>query len=61
MLKVQIICPVEKVNHDKREGESDSGVVVYVVGVLHVTAIYGAEYSAEGDQNSEAPVGGLRR
>lgn len=61
MLEVQIICPVEQVNHDKREGEGDSGVVVYVVGVLHVTAIYGAEHFADGGQNSEAPVGGLRR
>lgn len=61
MLKVQIICPVEEVNHDKRQGEDDSRVVVYVVWVLHVTAVYGAEDFAESDQNSDAPVGGLRR
>lgn len=42
VLEVQIICPVEQVDHDKREGEGDSGVVVYVVRVLHVTAVYGA-------------------
>ena len=60
MLKIQIICPIEQVNHDKREGERDSGVVVYVVGVLHVTAMYGAEHFADGGQSSEAPVGGLR-
>lgn len=61
MLKVQIIYPVEQVNHDKREGEGDSGVVVYVVGVLHMTAKYGVENFAEDGQSSEAPVGGLRR
>lgn len=61
MLKVQIICPVQQVDHDKREGEGDSGVVVYVVGVLHVTAIYGAEHFADGGQNSDAPVSGLWR
>lgn len=60
MLKVQIIYPVEQVNHDKREGEGDSGVVVYVVGVLYVTAIYGAEHFADGGQSGEAPVGVLR-
>lgn len=60
MLKVQIICPVEQVNHDKREGKGDSGVVVYVVGVLHGTACKGAEHFADRGQSSEAPVGGLR-
>lgn len=60
MLEVQIICPVQQVNHDERQWEGDSGVVVYVVGVLHMTAVYGAEHFAEGDQSSEAPVGGLR-
>lgn len=60
MLEVQIICPVEQVNHDERQGEGDSGVVVYVVGVLHVTAVYGPEHFADGCQDSEAPVGGLR-
>lgn len=61
MLKVEIIYPVEQINHDKRQGEGDSWVVVYVVGVLHVTAAYEAEEFAEGGQDSEAPVGGLRR
>lgn len=60
MLEVQIICPVEEVDHDKRQREDESGVVVYVVGVLHVTAVYGANDFAKGDQNGEAPVGGLR-
>lgn len=61
MLKVQIVSPVEQINHDKGEGEGDSGVVVYVVGVLHMTAPYVAEHFAEGGQGSEAPVGSLRR
>lgn len=42
MLEVKVVSPVEQVDHDEREGEGDSGVVVYVVGVLHMTAIYGA-------------------
>lgn len=60
-LKVQIIRPVKKVDHDERKREGDSGVVVYVVGVLYVTAVYVAEHFADGGDNSEAPVGGLRR
>lgn len=59
MLEVEVICPVEQVHHDERQGEADSGVVVYVVGVLHVAAIYGAEHFAEDGQGCEAPVGGL--
>lgn len=61
MLKVQIICPVEQVDNDKRQWEGDSGVVVYMVGVLHMTTAYGAENLAEGGQDSEAPVGVLWR
>ena len=60
MLEVQIICPVEQIDHDERQGEGDSGVVVYVVRVLHVTAVYGAEHFTNGGQSSEAPVDGLR-
>lgn len=60
MLEVQIISPVQQVDHDKREGEGDSGVVVYVVGVLHPTAVQGAEHFADGGQSGEAPVGALR-
>lgn len=59
MLEVKVVCPVEQVDHDEREGEGDSGVVVYVVGVLHVTAIYGAQHFADQGQSGEAPVGGL--
>lgn len=61
MLKVQVICPVQEVHHNKRQGEDDSRMVVYVVRVLHVTAAYGAQDFAEGDQSGKAPVGGLRR
>lgn len=32
-----------------------------MVGVLHVTTVYGAQNLAEGGQNSEAPVGVLWR
>lgn len=59
-LEVEVICPVEQVDHNKRQGEGDSGVVVYVVRVLHVATIYGAEHFAEDGQGGEAPVGGLR-
>lgn len=61
MLKVEIIGPVEQVDHNEREGEDDPGVVVYVVRVLHMAAIYGAQNFSEGGQKSEAPVGGLWR
>lgn len=60
MLEVEVICPVEQVDHDERQREGDSGVVVYVVRVLHVAAVYGAEHLAQDGQGSEAPVGGLR-
>lgn len=47
-LEVEIINPVEQVDHHEGEGEDDPGVVVYVVGVLHVTAVYGAEDFSDG-------------
>lgn len=60
LLEVEVICPVEQVDHDKRQREGDSGVVVYVVRVLHMATIYDAEHFAQDGQGSEAPVGGLR-
>ena len=59
MLEVQVVRPVEQVDHDKGEGEGDSGVVVYVVGVLHVAAVYGAQDLADEGQGAQAAVGGV--
>lgn len=60
MLEIEVICPVEQVDHNERQGEGDSGVVVYVVRVLYVATIYGVKHFAEGRQGNEAPVGRLR-
>lgn len=55
ILKVQVVSPVEQVDYNKGEGKRYTGVVVYVMWILHMTAVHRAEnFSYEGEVSDAA-------
>lgn len=56
VLKVQIVSPVEQIDHDKGERKRNTRVVVYVMWILHMTAVHRAEDLSYEGQVSDAAV-----